>query len=99
MIFSDLLKAQGLSEEQVKVIYREMAGHRIFITKEEKIEERYRKMKLQRDELKGRLKQAQETLEELNRTLRPDLAEGNPKQESIIRPILSKEEVKKKHDQ
>jgi len=55
MEFIEILKMQSLSEEQIKVITKAMMKNRIFITKEEKIEERYQKMKSQRDSLKQKL--------------------------------------------
>jgi|GEM_PF-4458883 hypothetical protein len=69
MVFTELLISQGLSEEQVKEIIRKMSKNRIFITQEEKIEERYRKMKLQRDQMRVKLQLAEATLGELNRVL------------------------------
>lgn len=91
MIFLELLKSQGLSDDQVKSIAQEMVRNRIFITNEEKIEERYQKMKLQRDHLRRKLKLAEKTLEEFNRSLQTykDLAieksTGNELQSMIKR--------------
>ncbi len=69
MNFIYLLKEQGLSEEQIKIITKEMKKHRIFVTREEKIEERFQKMKFQRDYLKSRLESAIKALSDLNEAL------------------------------
>jgi len=67
MLFIELLKAQGLSDEQIAIIAQDMHENKIFITYEEKIEERFRKMKLQRDQVKTKLHLAEAVVEELNR--------------------------------
>ncbi len=91
MVFLELLNSKGLSDDQVKSIAQEMVRNRIFITNEEKIEERYQKMKLQRDHLRRKLKLAEKTLEEFNRSLQTykDLAieksTGNELQSMIKR--------------
>lgn len=72
MVFIELLKSQGLSEEQLNVIIKEMKKSKVFITYEEKIEERYQKMKLQRDQLKDKLKLAEAALEKLNEIFQTD---------------------------
>lgn len=51
----EVLETQGLSEKQISAITDVMYRNRIFITYEEKIEERYHKMKLQRDSLKRKI--------------------------------------------
>lgn len=65
MVFFDLLKSQGLQEEQIAAISNEMRRNRIFVTYEEKIEERYIKLKLQRDNLRIKLDLAEKAFEEL----------------------------------
>ena len=66
MVFLELLKSQGVPEDQITAITQEMKRNRIFITGEENIEERYQKMKLQRDNLKIKLILAEKVLDELN---------------------------------
>jgi hypothetical protein len=58
MTFSEILSVQGVSKEQCTAIMKEMARNRIFITKEEKIEERYHKLRQKKDELKCKLDHA-----------------------------------------
>lgn len=63
MEYTKLLEEQGLSEEQIKTIVNAMRKNRIFITQEEKIEERYQKMKQQRDLLKKKLELTESAIE------------------------------------
>ena len=63
MEYTKLLEEQGLSEEQIKTIVNAMKKNRIFITREEKIEERYQKMKQQRDLLKKKLELTENSLD------------------------------------
>lgn len=70
MNFLDVLKAQGLSEKQIAAIVDNMKRNKIFITYEEKIEERYQKMKLQRDGMKSKLDLIQKALQSKNDTER-----------------------------
>jgi hemoglobin-like flavoprotein len=58
MTFFEILSAQSVTKEQISVILKEMSRNRIFLTKEEKIEERYLKLKQKRDELKNKLDHA-----------------------------------------
>ena len=76
MVFLEILKSNGLSEEQISAITREMGRNKIYITYEEKIEERYKKMKLQRDTLRSRLKLAEEALEKLNMVFKSSIQNG-----------------------
>jgi hypothetical protein len=69
MDFLELLKAQGLSKEQVSEITKAMKKNKIFITYEEKIEERYHKMKLQRDTLRDKLELAEKAGEDQRKSL------------------------------
>lgn len=85
MLFSELLKAQGLSEVQIKAIVKDMRSNKIFITYEEKIEERYQKMKHQRDSLRTILGLVEKAIEK--------------EKEPIMNYRLKGEGVKMKHDQ
>jgi hypothetical protein len=69
MDFLELLITQGLSEEQVSEITKAMKKNKIFITYEEKIEERYHKMKLQRDTLRDKLELAEKAGEDQQKNL------------------------------
>lgn len=55
MTFQEILLSHGITKEQCAVIVKEMIKSKIFITKEEKIEERYQKLKRKREELMNRL--------------------------------------------
>ena len=62
MNFLEVLQAQGLSEKQISSITDEMLSNKIFITYEEKIEERFSKMKQQRDKQRARLELIEKAL-------------------------------------
>jgi DNA gyrase/topoisomerase IV subunit A len=79
MTFSEILSAQGVAKEQCSVILKEMSRNRIFLTKEEKIEERYLKLKQKRDELKSKLDHAVCIIADLKNKLKE-----NEKQLSLI---------------
>lgn len=68
MIFTELLKKLGLPDEQITAITGEMSKTKLFITNEEKIEERYKKLKLERDNLKDKLSKADTTIEYLEKS-------------------------------
>jgi len=65
MTLEEILKAKGLTEEQVAEITKEMTEHSIYLTNEENLEIRYNKLKNQKDELDEDLKQARETISNL----------------------------------
>jgi deoxyribodipyrimidine photolyase len=67
--YKELLEEQGLSEEQIKTIVKAMRKDRIFITHEEKIEERYQKMKHQRDLFKKKLELTENTIKKAQRIM------------------------------
>lgn len=58
----ELLKGLGIEERIIQNILKGMNDNKIFTTKEEKIEERYNKMKLERDDLKEKLSKADDTI-------------------------------------
>jgi hypothetical protein len=62
MNFLEVLQAQGLSEKQISLITDAMLSNKIFITYEEKIEERFSKMKQQRDRQRARLELIEKAL-------------------------------------
>jgi hypothetical protein len=64
MDFLELLKSLSLSENQICAIKKGMSKNRVFITYEEKIEERFQKMKHQRDIMKSKLDLTEKALED-----------------------------------
>ena len=64
----ELLKKLGYSEEDITKIVGGMKEDKLFITKEEKIEERYSKLKQQKEDLEGQLTTANTTLEDLKKS-------------------------------
>lgn len=64
----NILKDLGIEEEVVKNILKSMKDNKIFITKEEKIEERYNKLKLEKEDLKEKLTNADKTIEDLKKS-------------------------------
>ncbi|HHV09252.1 MAG TPA: hypothetical protein GXX75_03100 [Clostridiales bacterium] len=69
MEYTKLLEGQGLSEEQIKSIVKAMWKNRIFITHEEHLEERYQKMRLQRNLLKKKLELAEKAVKNAQRIM------------------------------
>lgn len=65
MTLVEILKAQGLSDEQVALVTKGMADNKIYTTNEENIDVRYGKLKLDRDDLKEKLGTADKTIEDL----------------------------------
>ncbi|WFA10339.1 phage scaffolding protein [Tissierella sp. Yu-01] len=68
MTFEELLKAQGLTEEQVTAITGAMKENKIYTTNEENIVIRYGKLKAERDDLKGKLETAETTIGDLKKS-------------------------------
>lgn len=69
MTYIGLLKSQGLTKEQISAILLSMKENRIFITKEEKIEERYQKLKQQKNDMKIKLELAAITMADLKKSV------------------------------
>lgn len=67
MKFEELLKAQGLTEEQIKAVISAMSKEKIYTTKEENIEDRYSKLKGQKEDLESQLKTANTTIKDLKK--------------------------------
>ena len=67
MTLIEILKSQGLSDEQIALITKGMVDNKIFNKKKKKIEERYEKVKLERDDLKGKLTTADTTITDLKK--------------------------------
>lgn len=67
MTFKELLKAQNLTEEQITAIEAEMAKQKIYTTSLEKADERYAKLKTDKESLDNQLKTATDTIEDLKK--------------------------------
>lgn len=67
MNLEELLKAQGLDDNQVKSILGAMKKEKIYTTNLENIEERYNKLKGQKDDLEGQLNTANSTIKDLKK--------------------------------
>lgn len=63
----ELLKKQGYTDEQIQKIIGGMKENKIYTTKEEKIEERYGKLKEQKEALDEQIKTANATIEDLKK--------------------------------
>jgi len=62
MTLAELLKAQGLTDEQIATIIGEMTKNKIYTSNEENIDIRYSKLKTERDDLKGKLDESDKTI-------------------------------------
>ncbi|MGG7160233.1 phage scaffolding protein [Clostridium baratii] len=67
MNLEELLKAQGLDDDQVKSILGAMKKEKIYTTNLENIEERYNKLKGQKEDLEGQLNTANSTIKDLKK--------------------------------
>ena len=65
MTLEEILKAQRLTDEQIAAIINSMKENKIYTTKEENIDTRYSKLKVERDDLKGKLDTADKTIKDL----------------------------------
>ncbi len=60
-MIKELLKKLGYADEDITKIEKGLSDEKIFLTKEENIEERYSKLKTQKEELEGQVKTLTET--------------------------------------
>lgn len=67
MTLEEMLKAQELSEEQIAAIIGGMKENKIYTTSEENIDVRYNKLKVERDDLKGKIETAEATIGDLKK--------------------------------
>lgn len=67
MTLAELLKAQGLTDEQITAITGEMTKNKIYTTNEENIDIRYSKLKTEKEDLKGKLDAADTTIADLKK--------------------------------
>ena len=65
MDFKELLKAQGLSDDQIKAITKSMKENKIYTTSEENIDTRYAKLKEKKEDLETQLTSANDTIKNL----------------------------------
>lgn len=65
--FKNFLKSQGLEDETVEKIAKGLAGAKIYLTSEERLDERYTKLKGQNELLDEQLKTANSTIETLKK--------------------------------
>lgn len=68
MDFKELLKAQGLDDKQIDAVVKAMSKEKIYTTTEENIEERYNKLKTQKEELENNYKSANDTIADLKKS-------------------------------
>ncbi len=67
MNFEELLRSQGLDDEQITAITGAMTKEKIYTTKEQNIEERYHKLKGQKEDLEQQLNTATGTINDLKK--------------------------------
>lgn len=67
MNFEELLKAQGLNDEQIKSVIGAMKKEKIYTTNLENIEDRYNKLKGQKEDLEEQLNTANTTIKDLKK--------------------------------
>ena len=85
MTLEEILKAQGLSEEQIKAVTKGMADNKIYITELENAQERYEKLKTQKEDAEEKLKTANGTI--------ADLKKNNADNEELQKTIHEHEET------
>ncbi len=67
MTFSEILKAKGLSDEDVKAIVGEMKQNKIFTSGEENLDIRYSKLKTDYDNLKSQHGESTALIEQMKK--------------------------------
>lgn len=91
MNFKELLKKLNLTDEQITSIETEMAKEKIYITSLEKADERYSKLKADKENLDTQLKTANDTIE--------DLKKNSGNNEELKKKLEDYEKDKKKQEQ
>lgn len=91
MNFKELLKKLSLTDEQITSIETEMAKEKIYITSLEKADERYSKLKADKENLDTQLKTANDTIE--------DLKKNSGNNEELKKKLEDYEKDKKKQEQ
>ncbi|MGG7077376.1 phage scaffolding protein [Clostridium sardiniense] len=85
MNLEELLKAQGLDDNQIKSVMGAMKKEKIYTTTLENAEERYNKLKGQKDDLEGQLKTSNDTIK--------DLKKNNANNEELQKTIKQHEDT------
>lgn len=67
MNFTEVLKAQGLTDEQIVKISAEMKSNKIYLASEENLDVRYNKLKLESEQNSQELAKSQALIEELQK--------------------------------
>lgn len=91
MNFKELLKKLNLTDEQITSIETEMVKEKIYITSLEKADERYSKLKADKENLDTQLKTANDTIE--------DLKKNSGNSEELKKKLEDYEKDKKKQEQ
>ena len=97
MTLKEILKAQGLTTEQINKITAEMKSNEIYTTKLEKADERYEKLQSKCNDLDGQLTKANEKIKELkvfekdNEALKTKLSEWEIEKSNFEKTIAQKD--------
>nr|WP_288247522.1 phage scaffolding protein [uncultured Romboutsia sp.]DAE87459.1 MAG TPA: minor structural protein [Caudoviricetes sp.] len=96
MKLMEILKAQGLSDEQINKITASMKENKVYETSLENIDERYSKLKTQKDDLVGQLNTANTTIENLKKNNKDNetLQQTIKDHETTIETLKKDSEVK-----
>lgn len=92
--FKKFLKEQGLEDTQIKTIVEAMPGAHIYLASEEKLDERYQKLKGQKELLDEQLKGANKTIE----TLKKDNGSNEDLQKEVQKYKDANKDLQEKYD-
>ncbi|MEG1415687.1 MAG: phage scaffolding protein, partial [Clostridium sp.] len=67
MKLEEILKAQGLSDEQISAVLKGMKDNKIYTTSLENADERYQKLKGQKEDMESQLDTASKTIKDLKK--------------------------------
>lgn len=96
MKFKEILKNQGLTDEQISSIEKEMKEEKIYTTSLENADERYTKLKGQKEDLDEQLKTANTTIGQLKKNNKDNEALQNTiKEHEATIETLKKESAQK----
>lgn len=93
----EILKTQGLADEQINKIVLSMEENKIYETSLESVDEKYSKLKTKKDDLEAQLKTASETIETLkknnsdNETLQSTISEHEKTIENLKKEAENKD--------
>ena len=96
MNLEELLKAQGLTDEQIKSVMGAMKKEKIYTTTLENAEDRYNKLKGQKEDLEGQLKTSNNTIKDLkkNNADNEELQKTIKQHEDTIKTLKTDSETK-----